>query len=143
MPKTRKRKAWVIQWVWFGEHRKVEPNILHILSARWPSRKVLDYMRGLYMNSDLFLVSERFRFTLPRRNWDNMVIHEGPRLSFGHNPTLTAWYVSDLATELDKQNFCEIVRWTQTPGKRLNPESGEIENLGEPIQKEFRISYAS
>ena len=32
--KIKPKKAWIIQWLWIGEHAKVEPNILHILDPR-------------------------------------------------------------------------------------------------------------
>jgi len=99
-------------------------------------------MRGLYMNSELFLVSERFRFTRPKREWKNQIVREGPRLSFGDNPCLMASLVSDLTTEMDEVDGCEIIRWTQPPGLWLNRETNQIEDLGVPFPREFKIPYA-
>jgi hypothetical protein len=76
---SRKRAAWVITWDWFGETRKPRRLLLHILQPRWKVSRVLEHMKFLYLNSELFVPSERLRF-LSEKPWRGLIHQEGPRI---------------------------------------------------------------
>ena len=59
---TAKKAAWVITWDWFGDNQKPRKLLLRILQPRWRVTRVLEHMKFLYLNSELFLVSERLPF---------------------------------------------------------------------------------
>jgi len=135
---TPKRAAWVITWDWFGDNRKPRKLLLHILQPRWGVTRVLEHMKFLYLNSELFLVSERLPF-LSDKAWRGLIHMEGPRIIVGDNPILVGSRVHDLRTE-SPSGGQQIVRWTQPPGVRWRASERKIEPLGQPIAKTFRVS---
>ena len=137
MRKERPRSAWIIEWVWFGDHRKVKSELLHVLNPRINHRTVLDYMKCLYMNSELASGVDRLGF-LSSKYWKGLVIHEGTRMFLGDNPFLVAWSVKDLTIEVEHKESREVFRWTQQPGRRYNEQVGEFEDLGRPKK---RVAY--
>jgi hypothetical protein len=95
-------------------------------------------MKFIYLNSELFLVSERLRF-LSEKAWRGLIHREGPRIIVGDNPILVGSLVHDLRTEPLSAGH-QIVRWTQPPGLRFRPGENKPENLGAPWERTFRIS---
>jgi hypothetical protein len=140
MSKERPRSAWIIEWRWFGDHRKVEAKLLHVLNPRVKDSTVISYMKCLYMNSELVAGLDRLGF-LSSKYWKGMVIHEGPRISVGANPFLMAWHVKDLTIEIDYKSSREVFHWTQVPGRRYNEETHEFEDLGQPMKREESLPY--
>lgn len=140
MAMTAKRAAWIITWDWFGDTRKPSHLLLHVLQPRWKVSRVLEHMKFLYLNSELFLVSERLRF-LSEKAWRGMIHQEGPRIIIGDNPILVGSWVHDLRIE----PVCggqQIVRWTQPAGLRYQPGGNKLEALGQPTECALRISTA-
>jgi hypothetical protein len=135
---SAKRAAWVIAWDWFGDTHKPRNLMLHILQPRWRISRVVEHMKFLYLNSELFLVSERLRF-LSDKAWRGLIHLEGPRIIIGDNPILVGSLVHDLRTE-PLSTGQQIVRWTQPPGLRFRPGENKLENLGEPFERTLRIS---
>ena len=133
-----KRAAWVITWDWFGDTRKPRRLLLHILQPRWKVSRVLEHMKFLYLNSELFLVSERLPF-LSQKAWRGLIQQEGPRIIIGHNPILVGSWVHDLRIEPTSAGQ-QIVRWTQPAGLRVHPRTGERESLGQPTELALRVS---
>ena len=93
-----KRAAWVITWDWFGDNRKPRKLLLHILQPRWKVSRVVEHMKFLYLNSELFVPSERLRF-LWQKAWRGLIHQEGPRIIIGDNPILVGSRVDDLRIE--------------------------------------------
>src|ERR1700730_18202895 len=133
-----KRAAWVIIWNCSSDTRKPRPLVLHILQPRWKLGRVLEHMKFIYLNSELFLVSERLRF-LSNKAWRGLIHMEGPRIIVGDNPILVGSLVHDLRTEPLSGGY-QIVRWTQPAGRRFRPGRNKVENLGEPRERALRIS---
>jgi hypothetical protein len=95
-------------------------------------------MKFLYLNSELFLPSERLKF-LTDTPWRGLIHNEGPRIIVGDNPWLVGCLVHDLRFEMSSTGQ-EIVRWTQCPGiKGVTPDH-KIEYMGQPFEREFRVS---
>jgi hypothetical protein len=101
-------------------------------------RWLLEYMKLLYMNSELFLVSERLRF-LSSKSWAGLIHMEGPRIIVGDNPILVGSFVSDLRFE-PVSGAIQTVRWTQPAGIRRRPPENKAEYLGQPTEKTFRVT---
>src|SRR5437588_795129 len=135
---SRKRAAWVITWDWFSETRKPRRLLLHILQPRWKVSRVLEHMKFLYLNSELFLPSERLRF-LSEKAWRGLIHQEGPRIIIGDNPILVGSWVHDLRIERVAARG-QVVRWTQPAGLRFLPGSNQLETLGNPTELALRIS---
>jgi hypothetical protein len=95
MSRVRKRAAWIISWDWLSDTRKPRRLLVHVLQPRWRASRVLEHMKLLYMNSELFLPSERLRF-LARKGWQGLIFEEGPRIIIGDNPILVGSWVHDL-----------------------------------------------
>ena len=140
MSKERPRSAWVIEWRWFGHHRRVRTKLLHVLNPRLKARTVKNYMKCLYLNSGLVSGMDRLGF-LSNKYWPGpMAIEAGPRISVGANPCLVAWHVRDLTIHIDHKRSREVFRWTQVPGRRYNEETHEFEDLGEALAREESLS---
>lgn len=127
----------MISWDWSAETRKPHRQLLHILQPRWKVSRVVDYMKLLYMNSELFLVSERLRF-LSRESWHGLIHMEGSRIIVGDNPILVGSLVSDLRFE-PVSGPVQTVRWTQPAGIRRRPPENQVEYLGQPTERVFEI----
>ena len=134
----RKRSAWVISWDWFGDTRKPRRLIVHVLQPRWRISRVVEHMKFLYLNSELFLPSERLRF-FSEKAWRGLVHQEGPRIIIGDNPILVGSWVHDLC--IDSMSAGEqIVRWTQPAGLRFRPGTIARETLGNPTEIALKVS---
>jgi hypothetical protein len=140
MPTDRPRSAWVIEWVWLSEHRKVKTKLLHVLNPRLNARTVINYMKCLYLNSELTSGVDRLGF-LSSKHWKGRVIQEGPRISVGRNPYLMGWHVKDLTIEIDYKRSLEVFRWTEVPGRRYNEKTHEWEDLGEALTREESLPF--
>ncbi len=141
MPKERPRSAWVIEWKWFGDHRKLRTKFLHVLNGRLNESTVIGYMKCLYLNSELSHGVDRLGF-LSSKYWKGKLIQEGPRIAVGWNPYLMAWRVKDLTIKVDYQHSREVFRWTQVPGRRYNEKTREFEGLGNAIKREEILPYS-
>ena len=141
MAKERPRSAWVIEWIWFREDRKVKTKLLHVLNPLVKDRTVIKYMKCLYMNSEITTGIDRLG-VLSGKYWEGMVICEGPRISVGSDPRLTAWHVKDLTIEIDYKRRLEVFRWTRVPGRRYNEQRHDFEDLGQPMKREESLPYA-
>ena len=140
MPQANaKHSAWVISWYWFSETRKPRRLLLYLLPAPWSVRRVVQHMKHLYVNSELFLPLERVPL-LPQGNWSGLLFEEGPRIIIGDNPWLIGCNVHDLRIEsIDSRT--QIVRWTQPAGLRYKPGSStESEMLGKPVERMLEVS---
>jgi len=135
---AEKRAAWLITWDWFGDNRKPGKLLLHIFQPRWKTTRVLEHMKFLYLNSELFLLSERFRF-LSEKAWRGLIHQEGRRIIIGDNPILVGSLVHDLRVEAVSTGQ-QIVRWTQPAGLRFQPAANRLETLGQPTERALRIS---
>ena len=100
IPSRKKRTVWVIYWGWgYSETRKPQNFILHFLNPRCSRRGVLEYMKKLYVNSDQFLVAQRFRFFLPG-DWKGLFHAERGFVRIGDDfPVLIGWHTRDLQIE--------------------------------------------
>jgi hypothetical protein len=135
---SRKRAAWVISWDWFGETRKPRRLLVHILQPRWRVSRVVEHMKFLYLNSELFLPSERLRF-LTEKPWRGLIHQEGPRIIIGDNPILVGSWVHDLRIEPVAAGE-QVVCWTQPAGLRFRPGTTQREFLGNPTEIAFKVS---
>jgi hypothetical protein len=135
---SRQRAAWIIAWDWFGDTRKPRRLLLHILQPRWKVSRVLEHMKFLYLNSELFLPSERLHF-LTHKAWRGLIHQEGPRIIIGKNPILVGSWVHDLRIESVSSEE-QVVRWTQPAGLRFRPGTTEHETLGNPTEIALRVS---
>jgi hypothetical protein len=95
-------------------------------------------MKFLYLNSELFLPSERLRF-LSEKAWRGLIHQEGPRIIIGDNPILVASWVHDLRIEPFSAGQ-QVVRWTQPAGVRFRPGTTQREMLGNPTEIALRVS---
>jgi hypothetical protein len=134
---TTQRAAWVIIWDWSAETRKPKRQLIHIRQPRWKISRVLEHMKFLYLNSELFTVAERLPF-LTRKPWDGLVFMEGPRIIIGDNPILVGSWVHDLRIERVRAGE-EVVRWTQPAGIRFRRGTRDREYLGRPTERAFRV----
>jgi hypothetical protein len=100
--------------------------------------RVLQHMKFLYLNSEPFLLSERLQF-LSEKAWRGLVHMEGPRIIIGADPFLVGSLVHDLRAE-SPVGGQQIIRFTSPPGIRRRLPEYEIEYLGQPVKKIFRIS---
>ena len=114
-----KHSAWVISWYWFSETRKPRRLLLYFLPSPWSTSRVVQHMKHLYVNSELFPPSQRVPL-LPEGNWNNLLFEEGPRIIIGDDPWLIGSNVHDLRIE-SGDTRTQIVRWTQPAGLRLSP----------------------
>jgi len=135
---TKKRKGWIIQWDWFGDNKKVDPNIFHVLNPRLSPDKVIFYMRSLFINSPLFFVSERLSLLKSSPDPRVGIVNEVTRILVGDNPVLVAHYVEDLRAEYDAKTHTEKSSWTQGPG--YSRKTGK-KLQGRTIKKEWTIKY--
>jgi hypothetical protein len=135
---NRKRAAWIVTWDWFGDTRKPRGLLLHILQPRWKVSRVLEHMKFLYLNSELFVPSERLGF-LSEKPWRGLIHQEGPRIIIGDNPILVGSWVHDLRIESVAAGG-QVVRWTQLAGLRFRPRTTEVEKLGTPTERALKIS---
>jgi hypothetical protein len=139
MPQTNgKQSAWVITWDWVSETRKPHSLLLYILPAPWSQSRVLQHMKYLYINSELFRPSRRVPL-LPERDWKGLLFEEGPRIIIGDDPFLIGSYVHDLRFE-SVEATTQIVRWTQPAG--LRPKSGsstEPETIGNAVERALEV----
>lgn len=90
--------------------------------------RVVEHMKFLYLNSELFLPSERLHF-FTEEAWQGLIHQEGPRIMIGDDPILIRSWVDDLHIESVYAGK-QIVRWTQPPGLRLRFGTIERETLG-------------
>src|SRR5438270_5053181 len=95
-------------------------------------------MKFLYLNSELFLPSERLHL-LTEKAWRGLIHQEGPRIIIGDNPILVGSWVHDLRIE-SLSAGAQVVRWTQPLGLRLRPGTLERETLGNPTDIALRVS---
>ena len=128
----------MIRWDWFGDTRKPRRLLLHVLQPRWRVSRVVEHMKFLYLNSELFLPSERLRF-LTQKAWRGLIHQEGPRVIIGDNPILVGSWVHDLRVECVSAGE-QIVRWTQPAGLRFRPGTTQRETLGNPTEIVLRVS---
>ena len=133
-----KRAAWIIVWDWSAETRAPKRQLLHILQPRWKISRVLEHMKFLYLNSELFSVSERLPF-LTAKPWKGLIFLEGARIIIGDNPILVGSWVHDLRVERVGPGE-ELVRWTQPAGIRFRRGTNERECLGDPTERTFHVS---
>src|SRR5438270_12889541 len=95
-------------------------------------------MKFLYLNSELFLPSERLHL-LTEKAWRGLIHQEGPRIIIGDNPILVGSWVHDL--RIDPLPAGEqVVRWTQPAGLRLRPGTTDRETLGNPTAITLKVS---
>jgi hypothetical protein len=134
---VKKTTAWVITWDWFADTRKPRRLILNILQLHQNASRVLEHMKLLYLNSELFLPSERLQFK-DLKAWHGLIFQEGPRILIGDDPILVGSFVNDLRIERLSDGE-EIVRWTQPPGVRSGP-AGTAVPMGKPTERALRIS---
>jgi len=135
---TRRRAAWVITWDWFSDTRKPRRLMLHILQPRWKVSRVLEHMKFLYLNSELFFPSERLSF-LHEKAWRGIIFQQGPRILVGDDPILVGSWVHDLCIQR-LSNGQQIVRWTQPAGLQFNPDQNSVLHIGKPTERALRIS---
>src|SRR4051812_9215021 len=134
----RKRAAWVICWDWFGDTRKPRRLFVHNLQPRWRENRVLEHMKFLYLNSELFPPSERLPF-LTEKAWRGLIHREGPRIIIGDNPILVGSWVHDL--RIDSLGAGEqVVRWTQPAGLRFRAGTTKLDTLGNPTEIALKVS---
>ena len=140
MPQTNEKEtAWVITWDWCSETRKPHRLLLYILPAPWSGRRVVQHMKYLYINSELFPPSQRLPL-LPERDWKGLLFQEGPRILIGDDPFLVGCHVDDLRIE-SVDTRTQIVRWTQSAGLRPKPDSStEPEILGNAVGRTLEVS---
>ena len=142
MPQANaKHSAWVISWYWFSETRKPRRLLLYLLPAPWSVRRVVQHMKHLYVNSELFLPLERVPL-LPQGNWSGLLFEEGPRIIIGDNPWLIGCNVHDLRIEsIDSRT--QIVRWTAAQAGfsaiSLWLIDRVAEMLGKPVERMLRF----
>ena len=55
-PMLTKRAAWIIVWDWVADSRKPKRQLLHILQPHWKVSRMLEHMKFLYLNSELYTV---------------------------------------------------------------------------------------
>jgi hypothetical protein len=134
----RKRAAWVISWDRFGDTRKPRRLLVHILQPRWRVSLVVEHMKFLYLNSELFLPSERLPF-LSEKAWRGLIHQEGPRVIIGDNPILIGSWVHDLRINFVSAGE-QVVRWTQPAGIRFRSETTQRETLGNPTEIALKVS---
>jgi len=96
---------------------------------------VLEHMKFLYLNSELFLVSERLPF-LSDKAWRGLIHTEGPRVIVGDNPILVGSLVHDLRTE-SPSGSQQVVRWTQPPGVRWRDSERKLSLLVSQLREHF------
>ena len=134
-----KYSAWVISWSWFSETRKPRRLLLYLLPAPWSIKRVVQHMKHLYVNSELFPPLQRVPL-LPEGNWNGRLFEEGPRIIIGDDPWLIGCNVHDLRIEsIDIKT--QIVRWTQPAGLRFGPGSStEPEILGKSVERVLEVS---
>jgi hypothetical protein len=135
---SRKRAAWVICWDWFGDTRKPHRLLAPIVQPRWRDSRVLEHMKFLYLNSELFLPSERLPY-LTQKGWRGLIHREGPRIIIGDNPILVGSWVHDLRIESLGAGE-QIVRWTQPAGLRFRPGTMKRQALGNPTEIALKVS---
>ena len=134
-----KHSAWVISWYWFSETRKPRRLLLYFLPSPWSTSRVVQHMKHLYVNSELFPPSQRVPL-LPEGNWNGLLFEEGPRIIIGDDPWLIGSNVHDLRIE-SVDTRTQIVRWTQPAGLRPKPGSStEPEMLGKAIERALEVS---
>lgn len=139
--KIKPKKAWIIQWLWIGEHAKVEPKILHILDPRKGAVSVIEYMKNFYLNSGAFAINGRFEYIYNQKHWESLLIKDGDKISLGKNPHLLAYKTDNLIFEYNFETMIERAKWTIPPTRKLDLDTLEVKELSEPVDTEFIIDY--
>lgn len=129
--------AWIIQW---GPPHRDDLPILdlrpHILPRQWRAGRVMDYMRCLFWNSELWTPSETLSSINKRKPEGLFIMNEGPRLFYGDATHLVAWLVKDLRIERGASGEI-VMEWTAPPGSRFNNKTRTFEPMGKPLMRRF------
>lgn len=142
----RNRSAWMVEWHLPLYNAAISGRELrpYILPFRWKPERVFDFMRCLWWNSALWTPSETVRrINEPRPEKKNsssiLQICDGARLGYGVHGD------SHLLIAVLTKNLCVtrnasgefIFKWTRPAGARRNDETGLIEPVGEPCEREW------
>jgi hypothetical protein len=118
-------RAWLITWDWTSDSVAVVDRIAAVLPPRWSEERVGDFMEQLYAHGtssvdELAAIAKRPK-TNPYR-----VRQDGPYLTCGHHPWLTARKVSKLKVARDHDGF-EVVSWLNPNTYRLKADASGTE----------------
>jgi hypothetical protein len=122
-------KAWLITWVWGGEHAAVEDPIVAILSARMSGEQVRRYV-DFYYTSRKSALREKLdlaRYYKPAQpNYPAEFVRIGPQqiqwpghITCGHNPWLYARKVDNLKF-VENEDGQEVLGWQELSFPSLN-----------------------
>ncbi len=122
-------KAWLITWVWSGEHAAVEDPIVAILSARMSGKTVRRYV-GFHYASRMATLREKLdqaRYNNPAQpTYPAEFVRIGPQqiqwqghITCGHNPWLYARKVDNLQI-VKNDDGQEVLGWQELPLPNLN-----------------------
>ena len=142
----KNRSAWVVEWHLPPYNALINGREVHpyILPCRWKSERVFDFMRCLWWNSALWSPSDTVaRINEPRPDKKNpesiLQICDGPRLGYGvhgHSHLLIAALTRNLC--ITRNGTSELIlKWTRPAGARRNDETGLIEPVGQPSEREW------
>lgn len=141
------RRAWLITWLWVGDHAKVRDEFVGILNYRYSSRSIERIVEQLYVSSRL-AVFEQLSYAKTRTNTPYRVqygvLHLGQEtrqklslpsklpfrdeMFYGGNPWLWARVVRDIRAYVDEDGN-EHLKWKERRHSVL--EDGEVESKWE------------
>jgi GNAT superfamily N-acetyltransferase len=117
---SRKMKAWLVTWKWFGEHAKRDDVVAAIFDPRFSGERVRQFVEFLYLTENSTL-SERMSWARDKKRnpyparfmtLDGVPWHG--EVHCGHNPFLFARLVDDLTVER-VEGGKEKATWKERP----------------------------
>lgn len=123
-------KVWLVTWDGTDE-TAIANKIAAILPARWPERRVADFVEFLYA-AHTSTVGELARYAArPTSNPYRAQIERQSHIHCGHNPHLSARLFSDLEVIDDTDTGIETITWLEPPSLRLG-EADRVEVVTPP-----------
>ena len=136
--RVRRRRgatAWLVTWVWRGEHAAVADHVVCVLPPQWQHERVCQTVELLYA-ALRYPIDELARYAKRPSNNPSRVNRREQSIECGHNPSLEARYVIDLVVDTDDESGLETIRWTEPPLYELV--AGEVVARGTATRHEFR-----
>jgi hypothetical protein len=126
--RTLKMKAWLVTWVWIGEHAKRKDPFVAILNPRFSSQKICEVVEFMYRLAEYSLSDQAEYVRNGRPNHHATIdrtLDGRVHIHCGDNPFLRARLIDDLIVERNAEGK-EIVSCKERPQrvKLVGPTDG-------------------
>lgn len=120
----RNQKAWLLTWVWNGDHAAVEDRIAGILRPRLSKEVVGEIVETIYAVHEGYVGELAYWSRRPKEKPFRAKWYQS-HCSCGGNPSLHANYVHHLKVEEDPISGLETISWVLPPLYRMNTSTWE------------------